>query len=475
MKQKRRWPKMNKRPKILICDDNESIHDDFRFTLGFSEAQQEKKELSSKLSSLIQEIDGDEMQQMSESNNIEYDLHFAKQGEEAMVKVVEAETKNEPYSLIFMDVRMPPGIDGIQTIKLLRKDYPHLEFVICTAFSDYNWDEIAKELGHTDKVLFVPKPFDPTAIKQIALSQTIKFALNQENQAYSNKLESMVETRTAQLKQQLEEIKNMQQTLVNQEKLASLGTMTAGIAHELKNPLHFISNFSDSILNIIQEINDNINSSMNKEDIDELSELMLTTSQKIKEHAARANSIIESMLIHSRGEGIIEETENINNIINKYLNLAYVSARSLHPNFHCQNTLNLDDDIKDSAIIVQDMGRVFINLLSNSYYSMSQKAKHLIDYKPRLEITTKNYDEAFEVIIKDNGEGISDEKLKNIFDPFYTTKPTGVGTGLGLSISYDIITNQHQGSMICKSKPGEWTEFIIRLPYLNHLQKRNVA
>ncbi len=466
---------MSKKPKILICDDNESIHEDFRFTLGFSEAQQEKKELSSKLSSLINEINGDENQHRKENNSIEYDLHFAKQGEEAMLKVVEAEAKNEPYSLIFMDVRMPPGIDGIQTIKLLRKDYPHLEFVICTAFSDYNWEEIAKELGHTDKVLFVPKPFDPTAIKQIALSQTIKFALNQENQAYSNKLETMVENRTQQLKQQLEEIKNMQQTLVNQEKLASLGTMTAGIAHELKNPLHFISNFSDSILNIIQEVNENLRSSPSKEDLDELTELMQTTSQKIKEHAARANSIIESMLIHSRGEGMIEESENINSIINKYLNLAYVSARSLHSNFHCQNILNLDTDIKDSAFVVQDMGRVFINLLSNSYYSMHQKAEHLEGYKPRLEISTKNCDNDFEITIKDNGDGINDEKLKHIFDPFFTTKPTGVGTGLGLSISYDIITNQHQGTMICKSKPGEWTEFIIRLPYLDHLQKRNVA
>ncbi|MCH2533858.1 MAG: ATP-binding protein [Bdellovibrionales bacterium] len=467
---------MSTKPKILICDDNESIHDDFRFTLGFSEAQQEKRELSSKLSSLINEIDGDQSENTQANNDsVEYELHFAKQGEEAMLKVVEAETQNAPYSLIFMDVRMPPGIDGIQTIKLLRKDYPHLEFVICTAFSDYNWEEIAKELGHTDKVLFVPKPFDPTAIKQIALSQTIKFALNQENQAYSNKLETMVEKRTEQLKQQLEEIKNMQETLVNQEKLASLGTMTAGIAHELKNPLHFISNFSDSILNIIQEVNENIKTTTDQEDLNELTELMFTTSKKIKEHAARANSIIESMLIHSRGEGIVDETENINNIINKYLNLAYVSARSLHSNFHCQNILNLDTEIKDSAFVIQDMGRVFINILSNSYYSMSEKAKQAKDFKPRLEVNTKHCEDAFEVIIKDNGEGISDEKLKHIFDPFYTTKPTGVGTGLGLSISYDIITNQHQGSMICKSQPGEWTEFTLRLPYLNHLQKRNVA
>lgn len=470
---------LNYKPKILICDDNESIHEDFKFTLGYSNTQKEKQELSNKLATLIHDIEGDT--QASEPNltssqpPVEYELHFAKQGEEAMHKVVEAEANNEPYSLIFMDVRMPPGIDGIQTIKLLRKDYPHLEFVICTAFSDYNWDDIAKELGHTDKVLFVPKPFDPTAIKQVALSQSIKFCLNRENQAYREKLESMVETRTQQLQQQLDDIKSMQKTLVNQEKLASLGTMTAGIAHELKNPLHFISNFSDSIVTILEEINEHMSEQSKTEDITDLKDLMNVTCEKIQEHTARANSIIESMLLHSRGESVEQETANINEIINKYLNMSYISARSRFNNFHCQNLLDLDQDIKNSQFIVQDIGRVFINLLNNAYYSMNEKIKTTENYEPKLEIKTKDHGTHFEVLVSDNGEGIPQDIINQIFDPFYTTKPTGSGTGLGLSISHDIITNQHQGSMECESTPGNTTLFRIQLPYLNHLKKRNVA
>lgn len=467
----------SQRKKILICDDNESIHEDFRFTLGYSESRTKKKEIANKLSALIDDLDESATPNSSEDRlkEIEYDLDFAKQGEEAIHKVVNAEKNNSPYALIFMDIRMPPGIDGIQTIKLLRKDYPHLEFVICTAFSDYNWDEISKEIGYTDKVLFITKPFDPTAIKQIALSQTMKFELIKENKLYREKLESLVEKRTKQLKSQINEIKEMQKTLVNQEKLASLGTMTAGIAHELKNPLNFITNFSDSLSATVDEINQNIKDGCPDNSINELTYLVHITSQKIKDHTNRANIIIENMLLHSRGEGLKSEPIVINEIINKYFNLSYVSAKSLYSGFQCQNIINIDENIKPSQLVVQDIGRVFINLISNAYYSMNEKRKSNKDYQPKLEITSSDKNDGFEIKIKDNGCGISDDHIKKIFDPFYTTKPTGIGTGLGLSISYDIITNQHQGTLVCKSKSGEWTEFLIFLPYLNNLKKRNVA
>ena len=287
-------------------------------------------------------------------------------------------------------------------------------------------------------------------------------------------LEDRVNHRTAQLKQSIDELKATQEQLIQSEKMASLGELTAGIAHEIQNPLNFVNNFSEVSNELIQEIKEE-QQKENKDDelINEIIDDISQNLAKINFHGKRADSIVKGMLQHSRNNSGQKELSDINVIADEYLRLSYHGLRAKDKSFTADFKLELDPDLPKIEILPQDLGRVLLNLINNGFYAAGEKKKALIEagspeanaFLPTVTVSTKKLEGAIEIRVRDNGNGIPEDIKSKIFQPFFTTKPTGKGTGLGLSMSYDIITKGHEGTLEVESKKEEYTEFIIILPY----------
>ncbi len=281
-------------------------------------------------------------------------------------------------------------------------------------------------------------------------------------------LEERVNHRTSQLKKSIEELKSTQEQLIQSEKMASLGELTAGIAHEIQNPLNFVNNFSEVSNELIQEIKEE----KGKEKVDEslvneiLGDLQENLS-KINHHGKRADSIVKGMLQHSRNSSNEKELTDINVLADEYLRLSYHGLRAKDKSFTADFELDLEENLPKIEIVPQDIGRVLLNLINNGFYAAVDKKKNSTSddsFVPKVTVSTKKISEGVEIKVRDNGTGIPEDIRTKIFQPFFTTKPTGSGTGLGLSMSYDIITQSHNGKLEVESKSGEYTEFIIILP-----------
>ena len=273
------------------------------------------------------------------------------------------------------------------------------------------------------------------------------------------------------LNETLENLKATQQQLVTQEKLASLGALTAGIAHEIKNPLNFVNNFAELSVELVEELQQEISSNGEKKvaDIaDELNEVitdLIQNAKKINEHGKRADSIVRSMLQHSRGNKGERLETDINAMLEEDLNLAYHGMRAQDSSFNINIEKNFDISMEKLALVQQDISRVFLNMITNGFYAAHQKKlQNGNDFSPSLNVRTVNTNKYVEIYIRDNGIGIPDEIKDKLFQPFFTTKPAGSGTGLGLSISYEIVVQEHGGKIEISSQPGEFTEFVISLP-----------
>ncbi len=267
------------------------------------------------------------------------------------------------------------------------------------------------------------------------------------------------------------ELKEAQTQLVQAEKMASLGQLTAGIAHEIKNPLNFINNFSELSIGIASELIEEFNNQADRLDpksLDYIKEILTDLEQnakKINEHGRRADSIVKGMLLHSRGKTGEKQKTGINDLLMEYLNLAYHGFRAQDSTFNIKMETDYDNTIEPINVVPQNLSRVFLNIFNNGCYSVHEKKKEKKDsFDPVLKVTTKNLGDRIEIRIMDNGKGIPQDILDKIFNPFFTTKPAGKGTGLGLSLSYDIIVQEHKGELKVNSEPGEFAEFIITLP-----------
>jgi signal transduction histidine kinase len=275
--------------------------------------------------------------------------------------------------------------------------------------------------------------------------------------------------RTSELTQSLEDLRTAQDRLVQTEKLASLGQLTAGIAHEIKNPLNFVNNFSSLSVELIDELNDVLKQvsidDRIREEVNELAQLLHGNLEKVVEHGKRADSIVKNMLLHSR-EGSGEHRQaDINAIVEESLNLAYHGARAEKSGFSITLKRDLDPAAGMIDIYPQEITRVFLNLISNGFYAATKRKEMSTNgFEPVLSASTRNLGNSVEIRIRDNGTGISPEVKEKIFNPFFTTKPAGEGTGLGLSMSHDIIVKQHGGKIDVATEPGSFTEFIITLP-----------
>ncbi len=283
------------------------------------------------------------------------------------------------------------------------------------------------------------------------------------------RLFEQVQERTRELSLSLDELRTAQDRLVQTEKLASLGQLTAGIAHEIKNPLNFVNNFSALSGELIDELNDLLGSAnldgKVREEIDELTQMLKANLEKVVQHGKRANSIVKNMLLHSREGSGERRAADINTIVEESLNLAYHGARAEKSGFNITLQRDLDPAAGIIDLYPQEITRVFLNLISNGFYA-ANKRKEAGDngFEPLLAATTKNLGSKVEIRIRDNGTGIPAEVREKMFNPFFTTKPAGEGTGLGLSMSHDIIVKQHGGEIDVETEPGAFTEFIITLP-----------
>ncbi|MBO0931802.1 hypothetical protein J2I48_12405 [Fibrella sp. HMF5036] len=268
------------------------------------------------------------------------------------------------------------------------------------------------------------------------------------------------------LKRSLLELKATQNQLIQREKLASLGELTAGIAHEIQNPLNFVTNFSDISAELVAELEDEQQRPARDHNLEvELLGDLKQNLKKIAHHGGRASAIIKGMLEHANVSTGDRQATDLNKLADEYLHLAYHGQRLRHHSFSCQLVQHLDPGLLPIHVVPQDIGRVLLNLYHNAFYAVQEKQKTApASYQPIITVSTTQTNKALEVRIHDNGTGMDDAVKAKIFQPFYTTKPTGEGTGLGLSLSYDIVTKGHNGTLAVNSVAGEFSEFCISLP-----------
>jgi two-component system, NtrC family, sensor kinase len=274
----------------------------------------------------------------------------------------------------------------------------------------------------------------------------------------------------------LRELQAAQASLLHAQKMAALGQLTAGIAHEIKNPLNFVNNFAGLSVELLDELKEAAAQAMGALDADKRAEIvetigMLTSNlAKIAEHGRRADGIVRSMLQHSRGGSGERQLANLNALVEEALNLAYHGARAQDQSFNITMERDFDRNLAPIEVVPQDVTRVFLNLIGNGFYAASKRGREDgSKFRPVLKVATREAGEVVEIRVRDNGVGIPPEYREKLFQPFFTTKPTGEGTGLGLSISYEIVTQQHGGTITVDSEVGQFTEVTVRLPRRRHL------
>jgi len=437
--------------RILIVDDTEEIHESFRDI--FEVPSEDDEDFNDLENDLFGDDSSDDADSKAPDLSIRYEMDHAHQGEESLERVRKAQAEGRPYALIFMDVRMPPGWDGIETISRIWQEFSEIEMVICTAYADYSLDEILKKLGITDHLMFIRKPFDHTMVTQMALALTTKWSLNKSNQealAAEQEAKQRLETLLKETQEMAEQVKrantdlkDTQSQLIQSAKLASIGELATGIAHELNQPLSYIRTSVQLQL--------------------------MKPPEKLDVHK-----------VHKTLKKVEEGTERMINIIN---HLRYFARQSDHE----YKPVQLHDVLEDSMIMFNEqfklrnieleknlapslpevlgnphqLEQVFLNILSNARDAMEEikQAKLIIETE-----STQEGDQKVVILrFTDNGTGIPKEVIEKIFDPFFTTKEVGKGTGLGLSISYGLITDHH-GKIKASSVKGEGTTFTITLP-----------
>jgi signal transduction histidine kinase len=311
--------------------------------------------------------------------------------------------------------------------------------------------------------------------RMLALEREKEYKVTESIKA---ELEVQVEERTAaltkqkeELQQTITELKATQAQLIQSEKMASLGELTAGIAHEIQNPLNFVNNFSEVSTELVDELNQEI-ASGNIEEVKLIANDLKQNLEKINHHGKRAGDIVKGMLQHSRSSTGVKEPTDINNLADEYLRLAYHGLRAKDKTFNAIMKTDFDEHIGKIDIVAQDIGRVILNLITNAFYSVNEKSKSIhednaeVKYQPTVTVSTKLVGGRVEIRVADNGNGIPQQVIDKIFQPFFTTKPAGQGTGLGLSLSYDIV-KAHGGKIRAHNKETGGAEFLIILPQIN--------
>lgn len=362
-----------------------------------------------------------------------------------------------------------------------------IPFIIVSIFSDLlqlinmrwyiSWESYIEAASVFSLIWFVALWINNKKQQKILETERVEREREEERRkilaARKEELELLVAQRTTELTKQKEdlvkalaELKSTQHQLIQQEKLASLGELTAGIAHEIQNPLNFVNNFSEVSSELLDELEEgHRNGVRSLSDEKEIIDTLKQNLEKIRHHGKRADAIVKGMLLHSRASNGKIEPVDINELTDEYLRLSYHGFRAKDKTFNATFETNFDPSIGEVNALPQDLGRVILNLLTNAFYSVNQKQKRNPDgYQPKIWVETKKLQDKVQIRIKDNGIGIPPKVLNKIYQPFFSTKPSGEGTGLGLSLSYDIITKGHKGEVKVDTKQGEFAEFNIFIP-----------
>ena len=375
---------------------------------------------------------------------------------------------------------------------VLEKAPVHLHDLLADENADFSdGRELSRRMGHRS-ILSVPLLRENEAIGAIVLRRTevhpfsdkqidlLQTFADQAVIAIGNvRLFEQVQQRTRELAASLDDLRSAQDRLVQTEKLASLGQLTAGIAHEIKNPLNFVNNFAALSAELTDELNDVLRPAAlddkTREEVGELTGLLKNNLEKVVQHGKRADSIVKNMLLHSREGSGDHRPADINALIDESLNLAYHGARAEKPEFNVTLKRDFDPAAGTAEVFPQEITRVFLNLVSNGFYAVAKRKSEFGDpgYDPQLLAMTRNLGDSIEIRIRDNGTGIPAEVRDKMFNPFFTTKPAGEGTGLGLSMSHDIIVKQHGGIIEVETEPGRFTEFRIVLPRTGNSPNKN--
>jgi len=329
-----------------------------------------------------------------------------------------------------------------------------------SGISDAEKESLLKTIKEADKNLSMIQ----FKLERIEKDRNTLSVMLQESIEDLQKKSLVIEDANKALTQTLEELKATQAQLIQSEKMASLGELTAGIAHEIQNPLNFVNNFSEVSNELLDEMTEQLEKG-NANEAKAIANEVKMSLEKINLHGKRADGIVKSMLQHSRTSNNKKEPTDINVLADEYLRLAYHGLRAKDKSFNAALKTDYDENIGLVKVISQDIGRVILNLITNAFYAVMEKKKLLpAGYEPTVTVSTKKIDNKIIVNVKDNGTGIPQKALDKIFQPFFTTKPTGQGTGLGLSLSYDIVTKGHGGELKVETKEGEYTAFSVILP-----------
>jgi two-component system NtrC family sensor kinase len=427
--------------RVLIIDDMPSIHRDFEKALASH---------ADPLADLEKDLFG--AAPADPANEIAFELSFASQGLEGVAQAAEALEEGRPYALAFVDVRMPPGLDGIETIVRLWETDPRLEIVICTAYSDYTWQQMLKRLSRTDRFLVLSKPFDSTSVKQLALGLTDKWGLARAAERTSSQLESLVLERTqqlsdanARLQREIKERTELEQRLRHAQKLEALGRLVAGVAHEINNPLAFVISNIEHLKQELTELS---------EDIGERVEELVGVAEETRVGGKRIQQIVQDLKAFSRPEHRLMEDVDLREVVE-------FAVRMAQPAFPrgIRVTTQYDElpPIHGSA---GQLSQIFLNLMVNAAQAMSSVPED----RRELGVTIRNQGEGRMCVkVTDSGVGIRPEDLPKVFDPFFTTRGIGGGTGLGLSVCHGIV-KEMGGKITLESQEGVGTTATVTLP-----------
>ena len=453
--------------RILLIDDTPSIHVDFRKILTPNP---------------VQHVELDEMEAAlfgaaAKSASALFELDSAFGGQEGLGKLKFALKENRPYAMAFVDMRMPDGWDGAQTIEYLWQEDPRLQVVVCTAYSDYSWDELLDRLQAHDRLLILKKPFDNIEVQQMANTLLTKWDMTERASVQMDHLGQMVERRTRQFKEasvelqrEIDERKQLESQLVQSEKLASLGQLAAGVAHEINNPIGFISSnlgCLDGYFKQLQEMLDAYRGAEASITSPEVIERLNVLRERVELEFLREDI---PLLIKESKDGI----SRVGQIVKDLKNFSRVDSNQewqwSNLQLGIESTLNIvANELKYKADVVKDyaalpeieclasqINQVIMNLVVNAAQAMGPE-------RGTITLRGGSLGERIWLEVADTGSGMAPETVQKIFDPFFTTKPIGQGTGLGLSLSYGIV-QKHAGQITVRSEVGVGTTFRIELP-----------
>ncbi|MCU7251830.1 ATP-binding protein [Pseudomonas koreensis] len=452
--------------RVLVIDDMPSIHDDFRKILAPAQAQ------SVELDAMEAALFGETAKPVQQK----FEMESAYGGEEGLARLIAAMDAQRPFALAFVDMRMPDGWDGAKTIEHLWQKDPKLQVVVCTAYSDYSWDELLERLHAHDRLLILKKPFDNIEVQQMANTLLTKWDMTERASMQMHELEHQVDQRTTQFKQasealqrEIDERKQLEGQLVQSEKLASLGQLAAGVAHEINNPIGFVASnlgaldgYFQQLLEILDayqvasqtlgaESAAQLQQLREKNELDFLLDDIPSLIRESKDGIGRVGQIVKDLKDFSRVDSQLEwQWADLQQGIDSTLNIVASELK------YKADVIKDYQALPEVECLPSQINQVVMNLVVNAAQAMGSE-------RGTITLRTGQQGETAWIEVADNGSGIAPQTLQKIFDPFFTTKPVGQGTGLGLSLSYGIV-KKHGGEITVNSELGVGTTFRVELP-----------